>query len=430
MTTNHPTARNRTGRPHKQTFVIVGDGLAGASAAGTLREEGFDGRVLLIGSQPHLPYERPPLSKAYLAGQGSLDDAFVHPVEFYDTRDIELRLGAPATGLDLDAHTVTVDHEVVEFDRLLLATGSSARRLPPADRSGATVAYLRTIEDSDRIKAGLRPGRRVVIVGGGWIGLEVAAAARTAGCDVVVIEPLAEPLLRILGATVGRIFASLHRSHGVQLRTSTNVAEIRSLPVVGPVADGVPAQVLLDDGTAVQADLLVVGIGAVPNTELAEAAGLKVQDGVLADEYLRTSHPDVFVAGDLASALHPRLGRLRVEHWDNAKAQGATAARNMLDAGAVHDRLPYFFTDQYDLGMEYVGHVGGGGSDELVLRGDPSSRAFTAFWVSDGRVPAAMHANEWGAITSLRAIVEAERVDLARLRDPGVPLDQVLAQEP
>ena len=410
-----------------QTFVVVGDGLAGASAAGTLREEGFEGRVLLIGSEPHLPYERPPLSKGYLAGKASLDDAFVHPVEFYDTRDIELRLGAAATGLDLDARTVTVDHETIGFDRLLLATGSRARRLPPADRSGATVAYLRTIEDSDRIKAGLRPGRRVVIVGGGWIGLEVAAAARTAGCDVVVIEPLAEPLLRVLGPTVGRIFAALHRSHGVELRTSTNLVEIHSRPVMGSVADGVPAVLQLDDGSAVQADLLVVGIGAIPNTDLAEAAGLKVDDGVLADEYLRTSHPDVFVAGDLANALHPRLGRhLRVEHWDNAKAQGTTAARNMLDAGEAYDRLPYFFTDQYDLGMEYVGHVGADGFEELVLRGDPATGAFTAFWIAEGRVCAAMHANQWDATTMLRSIVAAEHVDLARLQDPSVPLDQVL----
>jgi 3-phenylpropionate/trans-cinnamate dioxygenase ferredoxin reductase component len=409
-----------------ETVVIVGAGLAGAAAAGTLRDEGYQGRVVVVGAEPHLPYERPPLSKEYLAGKKTLEDAFVHPVEFYDTRQIELRLGTPATGLDLDAHTVTVGHEPLRYDRLLLATGSSARRLPPADRSGATVAYLRNIEDAERIKAGLRPERRVTVIGGGWIGLEVAAAARTAGCDVVVVEPLAEPLLRVLGPEVARIFAALHRRHGVELKTSTNVVDIRSRPTSGSVTDGVPAVVHLDDGTATVTDLLVVGIGAVPNTDLAEVAGLKVEDGVVADEHLRSSHPDVFVAGDIAAAMHPRLGhRIRVEHWDNAKEQGATAARNLLGAEAAYDRLPYFFTDQYDLGMEYVGHVGPEGYDEVVLRGDPAG-VFTAFWVADGRVAAAMHVNDWDATPALRTVVGADHVDLAALRDPEVPLDRVV----
>ena len=418
--TPRPAARSAAG-----TFAIVGAGLAAATAASTLREEGFDGRVVLIGAESHLPYERPPLSKGYLCGEEPLDDAFVHPAELYESKDIDLRLGTAATGLDLDAHTVTVGHEAIRYDRLLLATGSSARRLPLADRSGAAVAYLRTIEDSDRIKAGLRPGRRVAIVGGGWIGLEVAAAARAAGCDVVVVEPLAEPLLRVLGTTVGHIFATLHRSHGVELRTSTNVTEILGRP--DPVTGATLTDVRLDDGTVVQADLLVVGIGATPNTQLALAAGLEVDDGVLADEHLRSSHPDVFVAGDLANALHPRLGRhLRVGHWDNAKGQGATAARNMLGAEEAYDRLPYFFTDQYDLGMEYVGHLDPSGFDELVLRGDPGG-VFTAFWIAGGRVSAAMHVNDWDTTATLRALVEADRVDLTRLRDSDIPLEEVVA---
>jgi 3-phenylpropionate/trans-cinnamate dioxygenase ferredoxin reductase subunit len=410
-----------------ETHVIVGAGLAGATAAATLREEGFRGRVVLLGAEPHLPYERPPLSKEFLHGRKTFEDAFVHPVEFYDNREIELRLGAPVTGLDLDAHQVIVGHETLGYHRLLLATGSSARRLPPADRSGATVAYLRTVEDAERIKAGLRPERRVTVIGGGWIGLEVAAAARNAGCDVVVVEPMAEPLLRVLGPEVGRIFAALHRRHGVEVKTSTNVVDIRSRPASGSPGEGVPAVVHLDDGTATVTDLLVVGIGAVPNTDLAEAAGLKVEDGVVVDEHLRSSHPDVFAAGDLASAWHPALGRrVRVEHWDNAIKQGTTAARNMLGAVEAYDRLPYFFTDQYDLGMEYVGHVGPEGYDEVVLRGDPAG-VFTAFWVTGGRIAAAMHVNDWDATPSLRAVVGADRVDLAALRDPRVPLDQVVA---
>jgi NADPH-dependent 2,4-dienoyl-CoA reductase/sulfur reductase-like enzyme len=408
------------------TFVIVGGGLAGATAAGTLREEGFSGRLVLVGAEPHLPYERPPLSKELLAGTKTFEDAFVHPVEFYDTRDIELRLGAAATGLDLSAHTVTVGNETIGYDKLLLATGSSARRLPPADRSGATVAYLRTIEDAERIKAGLRAGRRVTVIGGGWIGLEVAAAARTAGCDVVVVEPLAEPLLRVLGPEVARIFAALHRRHGVELKTSTNVTDIRSRPATGTEADGVPATVHLDDGTATVTDLLVVGIGAAPDTGLAEAAGLEVDDGVLADEHLRTSDPDVFVAGDIARAAHPTLGRrVRVEHWDNALKQGATAARNMLGAGEPYDRLPYFFTDQYDLGMEYVGHVGPEGYDDVVLRGDVAGRVFTAFWLSGGKVVAGMHANDWDAIEQVRRIVSADSIDLQALRDDTVALADI-----
>jgi 3-phenylpropionate/trans-cinnamate dioxygenase ferredoxin reductase component len=419
--------------------VIVGGGLAAATAAGTLREEGFAGPLVLLSAEQHLPYERPPLSKSYLAGDSAFEEAFVHPQEFYDSHDVTLRLGAPATGIDLDAHAVTVGEDRIGYARLLLATGSSARRLPLADDSGAGVAYLRTIEDSDRIKAALRPGRRVVILGGGWIGLEVAATARTAGCEVVVVEPLAQPLLRVLGPTLGGTFAALHRGHGVDVRTTTNVTAIERRPDdvgtgAGPDHDS-PAVVHLDDGTTLVADLLLVGIGASPNVELARNAGLTVEDGVLADERLRTSHPDVFVAGDLANARHPKLGRrLRVEHWDNAKGQGATAARNMLGHQEDYDRLPYFFTDQYDLGMEYVGHVGAGGYDELVVRGDPEEGVFTAFWVAGGRVLAAMHANDWDAADPIRAIVEAGAsgqvddggVDLAALRDSRIPLDELV----
>ena len=415
----------------EETFVIVGGGLAAGTAAGTFREEGFTGRVVVVGAEPHLPYERPPLSKGYLSGDATLEDAFVHPVSFYTTRDIELWLGTPATSVDLDGHSVTVAGERIRYDRLLLATGSSARRLPAADRSGAPVAYLRTVEDADRIRTALQPGRRVVVVGGGWIGLEVAAAARTAGCDVVVVEPLEQPLLRVLGPTVGAAFAALHRRHGVELRTSSNVVELTTRP--GPhAADPHPhlsarrsAVVHLDDGTAVEADLLVVGIGAVPNVDLAEAAGLKVDNGVVADEQLCTSNPDVFVAGDIANAYHPRLGGpVRVEHWDNARGQGAAAARNMLGAREPYDRLPYFFTDQYDLGMEYVGHVSSDGYDDLVVRGDLTG-AFTAFWAHEGRVMAAMQANDWDATDPMRAIVTAGHVDLRALRDPNVPLSEV-----
>jgi 3-phenylpropionate/trans-cinnamate dioxygenase ferredoxin reductase subunit len=406
------------------THVVVGGGMAAAHAVAGLREAGYTGRIVLVGAERHLPYERPPLSKGYLTGASSWESALVHPAEWYDEHGVELVLGTPATGLDPDGHLVTVGDSRMAYDRLLLATGSSARRLAVADDSGAPVAYLRTVDDADRIRSALRPGGRIVILGGGWIGLEVASAARSAGCDVVIVEPLAQPLLRVLGSEVGEAFAALHRSHGVDLRTGTSLTGITARPASG---DATRAVVRLDDGSAVEADLLVVGIGAVPGTGLAEAAGLEVDNGVLTDEHLRTSHPDVFAAGDIASALHPVIGRrVRVEHWDNARAQGRTAARNMLGAEEAYAAMPYFFSDQYDLGMEYVGHVGPDGYDEVVLRGDPASGVFSAFWLQRDRVLAAMHANDWDAIDPIRALVGAELVDRRELADATVPLGDVV----
>jgi 3-phenylpropionate/trans-cinnamate dioxygenase ferredoxin reductase component len=398
--------------------AVVGGGLAAAKATETLRGEGYDGQLVLVGAEPHLPYERPPLSKGFLMGQEELEKAFVHPRQWYDDHDVELHLGAPATTLDLEGHTVGVGLARLPFDRVLLATGSRLRRLPAADTAaaeGAPVTYLRTIEDSERIKAALAADRRIVVVGGGWIGLEVAAAARTAGCEVVVVEALQLPMVRVLGAEVAQLLSDVHRAHGVELRTGVGVA--------GVEAAERRAVVRLEDGTALTADLVVVGVGVAPGSELAEQAGLKVDNGVVVDERLRASHPDVLAAGDVANAFHPALGHhVRVEHWDNAIAQGRTAARNLLGAEEVYDRLPYFFSDQYDLGMEYVGHVGSEGYDELVLRGQPEAGTFTAFWVRDGRVLAAMHVNDWDATPPMRAIVTAGTVDLAALRDPRVAL--------
>jgi 3-phenylpropionate/trans-cinnamate dioxygenase ferredoxin reductase subunit len=397
------------------TFVVVGGGLAAAKAVETLRERGHEGRLVLAGAEQHLPYERPPLSKGYLLGTDELDSAFVHPRQWYDEHDVELHLGTTVTGLDAESHTVTVAGQDIGYDRLLLATGAVPRRLPLAEDSGAPVAYLRTMDDSRRIKADLRAGRRVVIVGGGWIGLEVAAAARTAGCDVTVLEALDLPLVRVLGPEVAEVFASLHRAHDVDLRTGVTVTRI------APDGDG--ARVELEDGASLSADLLLVGVGVRPSTELAESAGLKVDNGIVVDEQLASSHPDVFAAGDVANAFHPRLKRhLRVEHWDTAINQGVAAARNMLGAAEAYDQLPYFFTDQYDLGMEYVGNVGPSGYDEVVLRGDTATGVFTAFWIERDEVVAGMHAGDWEAIDPIRQIVSAGGVDLARLRDPSVPL--------
>jgi len=400
-------------------IVVVGGGLAAAACCEALRTQGFEGEVVLIGAEPHAPYERPPLSKGYLLGSQELDKAFVHPVEWYDEQGIELRLGRPATGLDLVARRVTVADGEVGYDRLLLATGAVPRRLPILDDSGVDPLYLRTIEDSRTIKTALGAGRRVLVVGAGWIGLEVAAAARAADSEVVVVETASEPLIRVLGPEVGAMFAALHRSHGVDLRTDVTMTSARR-------QDG-SSVVQLSDGTSVSADVVVAGVGVLPNVDLAASAGLRTDNGIVVDAMLRTADPSVLAAGDVANAYHPLLGRhVRVEHWDNAIAQGRAAARTLLGGEDAYDRLPYFFTDQYDLGMEYVGNVGPDGYDEVVVRGTLAER-LAAFWVKDGRVVAGMHANDWDAIEPVRTIVAAQDVDLAALRDADVPLSEVAA---
>ena len=400
-----------------QTFVVVGAGLAAAKAVEELRGAGFDGTVVVYGEEHHLPYERPPLSKGYLLGNDELETAFVHDPDWYDENDVDLRLGQVVTAIDTGARVVRTRDGEQPYDKLLIATGSTPRHLTSADDSGAPVAYLRTIEDSQRLKAAFTTGTRVAVIGAGWIGLETTAAARTAGADVTVLESLDLPLLRVLGPEVAQVFADLHTEHGVDLRLGVQVSAVE--------ADGGRVVVRLADGGTVEADLLVVGIGVAPNVALAEAAGLQTDNGILVDEHLATSDPDVFAAGDVANELHPALGRrIRVEHWDTAIEQGRTAARSMLGQDAIYDRLPYFFTDQYDLGMEYVGSVGPDGYDEVVVRGDTTAaggRTFTAFWLKDEQVLAGMHVNDWDASDHLRAIV-GQRSGAARLRDESTSL--------
>jgi NADPH-dependent 2,4-dienoyl-CoA reductase/sulfur reductase-like enzyme len=397
-----------------QTFVVVGAGLTAAKAVEELRESGFGGEIVVYGDESHLPYERPPLSKGYLLGNDELDSAFVHDKGWYDEHHVELRLATPVTGLDAASHMVRAGDTQQSYDKLLLATGASPRHLALADDSGAPVAYLRTIEDSERLKSTFTEGRRIAIIGGGWIGLEVAAAAREAGADVTVLESLELPLLRVLGPEVAEVFAALHRAHGVDLRTSVEVTSIEG--------DNDHAVVRLRDGSSIEADLVVVGVGVSPNTALAEDAGLATDNGIVVDARLRTSNADVFAAGDVANAAHPLLGRsLRVEHWDNAIEQGKAVAHSMLGEDVSYDHLPYFFTDQYDLGSEYVGNVGPDGYDDMVLRGDTEGNMFTAFWLRDGKVLAGMQVNDWDATDAIREIVGTS-VDPARLRDESVPL--------
>jgi 3-phenylpropionate/trans-cinnamate dioxygenase ferredoxin reductase subunit len=372
-----------------------------------------------VGAETERPYERPPLSKGYLTGTAGRDTIYVHEPSWYDAHGVELHLGSRAVALDAAAHQVTLETgERLRYDKLLLATGSSPRRLtvPGADLDG--VHYLRQAQDADRLRAALTGGgRRVVLVGGGWIGLEVAAAARGHGNDVTVVDPQPTPLRAALGDELGEMFAELHREHGVDLRLSTRVHELTG-------SGAHVTAVVTDDGDDLPADLAVVGVGARPNVDLAEQAGLAVEDGIVVDPALRSSDPDVYAAGDVASAYHPRLGRhLRVEHWANALHGGPAAARSMLGQHVSYDRVPYFYTDQYDLGMEYSGHAGAGGYDRLVYRGDRPRRQFIAFWLAGGRVAAGMNVNMWDVTSHIQDLIRSgEPVDPDRLADPDVPL--------
>jgi 3-phenylpropionate/trans-cinnamate dioxygenase ferredoxin reductase component len=403
------------------TYLIVGASLAGAKAAETLRAEGFTGPLILIGAESERPYERPPLSKDYLLGRAGLETIYVHQPQWYAEHDVDLRLGVAATGIHTAAREVSLaDGSRVGYSKLLLATGSSPRRLfvPGADLDG--VLYLRSVGDSNRIKAAFHGASRVAVIGAGWIGLETAAAARAAGVEVTVLEAAELPLLRVLGPEVAQVFADLHREHGVDLRCGVQVSEI--------TGSGKVSGVRLADGDHVEADAVIVGVGIVPNTQLALAAGLDVGDGIRVDAQLRSSDPGIYAAGDVANAFHPLLGRhIRVEHWANALHQPQAAARAMLGKDVAYDRVPYFFTDQYDLGMEYSGYVEPGAYDKVIFRGDPGRREFIAFWLgAGGQVLAGMNVNIWDVNDAIQALIRAAApVDEKALRDPATPLESL-----
>jgi 3-phenylpropionate/trans-cinnamate dioxygenase ferredoxin reductase component len=404
------------------TYVIAGAGLAGAKAAQTLREHGYDGPLTLIGDEHDRPYERPPLSKDYLQGKVDRETIYVHPSAWYAEHDVQLRLGQLVTSIDPAAHAVTLaDGTRLGYAKLLLTTGSSPRHLaiPGGDLDG--VHYLRRVGDSDQIKDAFNLASRVAVIGAGWIGLETAAAARAAGVQVTVLETAQLPLLRVLGQEMAQMFADLHRSNAVDLRCGVRVDEI-----VG--TDGRADGVRLADGSQISADAVIVGVGIVPNSRLALAAGLDVDNGVRVDAQLRTSDPDIYAAGDVANAYHPLLGKhIRVEHWANALHQPQTAARAMLGQRVAYDRIPYFYTDQYDLGMEYHGYVEPDGYDQLVVRGELARREFIAFWLSRGRVLAGMNVNLWDVAEPIQALVRSGKpVDQIKLSDPQVPLEALL----
>jgi 3-phenylpropionate/trans-cinnamate dioxygenase ferredoxin reductase subunit len=397
------------------THVVVGGGLAGAKAVETLRDEGFDGPVTLIGAETERPYERPPLSKGLLLGSDEPDSVYVHAPEWYREHDVTLRTGTTVTAVDRAAKVVRLDDGgEVAYEKLLLATGATPRPLPVP--GGDRALLLRTVADSGRIAAAVGPGTRLVVVGAGWIGLEVAAAARHRGADVTVVEAAALPLRAVLGDEIANVFADLHREHDVTFHFGAEIASVD--------ADAVR----LADGAALPADVVIAGIGVTPNVGLAADAGLAVDNGVLVDHRLATSDPDIFAAGDIAAIDHPVLGRrIRVEHWATALNTGPVAAKAMLGRDVTYDRLPYFFTDQYDLGMEYTGWVAPGAHPELVVRGSLTSREFIAFWLVGGRVVAGMNVNIWDVADQVEALVRSGApIDRARLADPGVALPDLL----
>jgi 3-phenylpropionate/trans-cinnamate dioxygenase ferredoxin reductase component len=404
------------------TYLIVGASLAGARAAQTLREEGFDGPLLLVGDERERPYKRPPLSKEYLLGKAERETIYVHPPTWYAEHDVDLRLETEVAAIDPASHEVTfADGGRIGYAKLLLTTGSSPRRLSVPGADLDQVLYLRRAADSDRIKDTFGFVSRVAVIGGGWIGLETAAAARAAGVEVTLLETAELPLLRVLGREAAQVFANLHRQNGVDLRSGVQVDEITGR---GGQASGVR----LADGSHIEADAIIVGVGITPNTELASDAGLDVDNGVRVDARLQSSNPEIYAAGDVANAFHPLLGKhIRVEHWANAQYQPVTAAKAMLGQDVSYDRVPYFYTDQYDLGMEYWGYVEPGRYDEVVFRGDVDSREFVAFWLADNRVLAAMHVNVWQASRHIEPLVRSGRpVDKGKLADPAVALDTLL----
>jgi 3-phenylpropionate/trans-cinnamate dioxygenase ferredoxin reductase subunit len=402
-----------------ERFVIVGAGLAGAKAAETLRDEGFSGRLILIGDEAERPYERPPLSKDYLRGETE-DVPYVHAESFYREHEIELWRSTRVTGIEAGLHKLLLDGDRrLGYDRLLLTTGAVPRRLdvPGADLAG--IHYLRTLADSRRIGKELDSTQHLAVIGSGWIGAEIAASARQKGCEVTMIERASLPLERVLGPEVGQIYLDIHRDHGVEFLPETTLERFEG--------EGAVERILTRDGAVVDADLVVVGVGVAPRTGLVESAGLHVDNGVVVDERLESSRPGVFAAGDVANAHHPFYGRhIRVEHWANALKQGPVAARAMLGHDVAYEEIPYFFSDQYDVGMEYTGFATNW--DDVVFRGDVKGREFVAFWLDGGRVVAAMNVNVWDVNEAIGALIRSrEPVDAKRLVDPDLSLDDLIA---
>ncbi len=404
----------------EQTFMIVGASLTGAKAAEELRSQGFDGRVLLIGAERERPYERPPLTKDYLRGESEREKTYVHEPGFYEQHQIELVTDATVTALDpAGSRVILADGRELSYDRLLLATGAEPRQIsvPGSDLDG--LYDLRTLADCDALRERLDAGGRVVVVGAGWIGSEFAASASMRGLDVAMVDPHALPNERIFGPEIGTFYRDVHAQHGIELVLGDGVEAFEG--------EGSVARVLTSAGKRIDCDFVVIGIGVVPRVELATNAGLEVENGIVVDEKLRTSVPSVFAAGDVAHAWHPFYGeRIRVEHWANALNQGPVAARAMIGQAVAYDRIPYFFSDQYEVGMEYSGYAPAW--EEVVFRGDPAGGEFIAFWLGEGRVLAGMNVNVWDVNEHVQALIRSRQpVEAAALADGDTPLESLLA---
>ncbi|MGH3499125.1 MAG: NAD(P)/FAD-dependent oxidoreductase [Nocardioidaceae bacterium] len=400
-------------------FVVVGAGLAASRAIETLREEGHRGRVVLVGAESHLPYERPPLSKGVLAGNDDPLSTRTHDQQWYDDNDVDVRLGVTATGLDTNAHEVTVSSgDTVAYSKLLITTGAVPRVLDVPGNDLPGVHYLRTVDDSRALRETLARGGRLVVIGAGWIGLESAAAGRAHDGEVTVVSPLA-PLVTVVGDKISQVFAKLHEDNGVRLVIGPGIEAIEGSDRV--------AGVRTSEGELLPADAVVVGVGAAPATALAQSAGLAVDNGILVDSALRTADPDVYAVGDVANWQHPLFGRrIRVEHWANAYDGGPAAARSMLGQAVSYDVMPFFFSDQYDVGLEYAGNVAPGAEAQVVVRGDLDGREFMAFWLVDGRLAAGMHVNMWDTIDAVQDLIRSGvTLDPVRLADPGIDLADV-----
>lgn len=401
------------------TMLIIGGGQAAAQAVDTLRREGFEDRLILIGDEPHLPYQRPPLSKQFLAGELAADRLPFRHLAFYDGHRVELKLGKYAARIHRDAHRVVLsDGEDVAYDRLLLCVGARSRELTAPGAQLPGVHYLRAIADVVAIRDGLKPGASVVIIGGGYIGLETAATACKLGCRVTVLEMADRVMNRVVASSVSEYFAHEHRTHGVKILCNTRVARLEGTRSV--------ERVVCADGSAYEADLLIAGVGAVPNTQLAEEAGLTCENGIVVDEYCRTDDPDIYAAGDCTSHPSRRYGmRVRLESVDNAFEQGKAAAINMLGRPTVHDRVPWFWSDQFDNKLLIVGLSQG--FDQQVLRGDPATRGFSVCYLKGGELIALEAVNHSKDYMAARKMI-AERAAPAteRLADPLIPLKETV----
>lgn len=402
----------------RKTFAIVGAGVAGVRAAASLRSAGFDGRLVLIGAEDHLPYDRPPLSKELLLGEQLPTDIRLHGEDFYVDNDIELALGTRvARLLPHERRIVLSTDESLDVDRALLCTGGTPRRLnvPGSDLEG--VHYLRVLDDALKIHDQLREACSVVIVGGGFIGAEVAASARQYGCPVTLLELAPAPMAHALGERIGGLYAELHRQRGVDVRTGVGVAEIN-----GP--DSV-WEVVTTDGQTIPADLVVVGVGILPDTSLAHGAGITVDNGVLVDEYGRTSIDEVYAAGDVANRLDPRTGKhVRREHWQSAQRHAESVARSMVDAGEPFSEVAWFWSDQYGVNLQTAGEPRI--HDDPVIRGDVDDLSFVAFSLSGDQVVGAIGVNRPRDLRAAMSLIEhSVHVDTSVLSDISIDLRQL-----